>query len=323
MAGTVTYSRCMVNVVTNPAKFAFEPASEAAMLRPMRVPLLDLSQQYRSLENSLRTEVEEVLRSQWFILGPKLKEFEQEIAKFCQAPFAIGVSSGTDALLAILMGMGVGPGDAVITTAYTFFATAGCVARLGATPVFVDIDQSTLNISPAALEKFLQDQCEKRGQSLVVRKTGEKIRAIIPVHLFGLCCEMNDIHRIAEQFGLTVVEDAAQAIGAEYPFIDGTRSAGTMGATGFLSFYPTKNLGAAGDAGLILCRDHNVAEKLQSIRQHGMSPRYHHALIGGNFRMDEIQAASVEGEATLFAGVGRGAAEPRQIFTGNNSPMSA
>lgn len=257
----------------------------------MRVPLLDLSQQYRLLADPIRAEIEEILHSQRFILGPKLREFERAITEFCRAPFAIGVSSGTDALLAILMGMGVGRGDAVITTAFTFFATAGCVVRLGAKPVFVDIDQATLNISAAALEKFLNEQCEKRDQSLMIRKTGEKIRAIIPVHLFGLCCEMNDIHRIAEQFGLTIIEDAAQAIGAEYPFLDGTRAAGTMGATGFFSFYPTKNLGAAGDAGLILCRDHNVAEKLRSIREHGMRPRYHHALVGGNFRLDEIQAA--------------------------------
>ena len=213
------------------------------------------------------------------------------MTEFCQAPFAIGVSSGTDALLAILMAMGVGSGDAVITSSYTFFATAGCVARLGATPIFIDIDPATLNLSPTALERFLKEECETRDRSLIVRKTGEKIRAIIPVHLFGLCCEMNEIHRIAEQFSLTVVEDAAQAIGAEYPFIDGTRMAGTMGGTGFFSFYPTKNLGAAGDAGLILCRDHNVAEKLRTIREHGMRPRYYHALIGGNFRLDEIQAA--------------------------------
>jgi dTDP-4-amino-4,6-dideoxygalactose transaminase len=257
----------------------------------MRVPLLDLSQQYQSLAQPIRAEIDDVLSSQRFILGPKLKEFEQAIAEFCQAPFAIGVSSGTDALLAFLMGMGVGPGQAVITTAYTFFATAGCVSRLGAKPVFVDIDPVTLNISPAALQKFLTEQCEKKDRSIVIRKTGETLRGLIPVHLFGLCCEMNDIYRIAEEFGLTIIEDAAQAIGAQYPFLDGTRAAGTMGAAGFLSFYPTKNLGAAGDAGLILCRDHNVAERLRCIRQHGMEPRYYHSLVGGNFRLDEIQAA--------------------------------
>ncbi|HJT82327.1 MAG TPA: DegT/DnrJ/EryC1/StrS family aminotransferase [Chthoniobacterales bacterium] len=257
----------------------------------MRVPLLDLSQQYRSLADPLRAEIEQVLESQRFILGPKLNEFEQAITEFCLAPFAIGVSSGTDALLAILMGMEIGHGDAVITTPFTFFATAGCVARLGAKPIFVDIDQATLNISPAALEKFVNEECEKRDQWLVIRSTGEKVRAIIPVHLFGLCCEMNEIHRIAQSFSLTIIEDAAQAIGAEYPFLDGPRAAGTMGSTGFFSFYPTKNLGAAGDAGLILCRDHNVAEKLRTIREHGMRPRYYHALLGGNFRMDEIQAA--------------------------------
>jgi dTDP-4-amino-4,6-dideoxygalactose transaminase len=253
--------------------------------------MLDLSQQYRSLAEPIRAEIDEILGSQRFILGPKLQKFEQAIAEFCQAPFAIGVSSGTDALLAILMAMRLGPGQAVITTAYTFFATAGCVSRLGARPVFVDIDPVTLNISPGALQRFLTEECEKKDRSIVLRKTGETVRGVIPVHLFGLCCEMNDIYRIAGEFGLTIIEDAAQAIGAEYPFLDGTRVAGTMGATGFLSFYPTKNLGAAGDAGLILCRDHNVAEKLRCIRQHGMEPRYYHALVGGNFRMDEIQAA--------------------------------
>lgn len=261
------------------------------MLRYMRVPLLDLSEQYRALADPIRAEIEQVLTSQRFILGPKVREFEHAAAEFCGAPFAIGVSSGTDALLAVLMALGIGPGDAVITPAYTFFATAGCAVRLGAKPVFVDIDPATCNVSPAAVEKFLQEQCEKRNSAWVVRETGEKVRAIIPVHLFGLCCEMNEFHRIGNEFGLTIIEDAAQAIGAEYPFLDGTRRAGTMSPAGVFSFYPSKNLGAAGDAGLVVCRDHYLAEKIFAMREHGMQPRYYHYLVGGNFRLDAIQAA--------------------------------
>jgi dTDP-4-amino-4,6-dideoxygalactose transaminase len=257
----------------------------------MRVPLLDLSREYRELAEPLRAEIEQVLNSQRFILGPKVKEFERAIAKFCRVPYAIGVSSGTDALLAILMALGIGHGDAVITSAYTFFATAGCVVRLGATPVFVDIDPLTHCISTAALETFLQNECERKGPDLVVRKNGARIRAIIPVHLFGLCCDMNTIRELSLEFGVPVIEDAAQALGAEYPFAAGTRMAGTMGNTGFFSFYPTKNLGAAGDAGLIACAEQDLAEKLFALREHGMKPRYYHALVGGNFRLDEIQAA--------------------------------
>jgi dTDP-4-amino-4,6-dideoxygalactose transaminase len=261
------------------------------MLRTMRVPLLDLSEQYRALAEPIRAEIEQVLNSQRFILGPKVQAFEQAMTEFCHAPFAIGVSSGTDALLAILMAMGIGPGDAVITSAYTFFATAGCVVRVGAKPVFVDIDASTFNISPAAVTAFLREQCERKDGVTRLRSTGEKVRAIIPVHLFGLCSDMSEIRRISEEFGLTIIEDAAQAIGAEYAFVDGLRMAGTMGATGFFSFYPSKNLGAAGDAGLIVCRDHSLAEKIRAIREHGMQPRYYHSVIGGNFRLDAIQAA--------------------------------
>ncbi|HEY4283952.1 MAG TPA: aminotransferase class I/II-fold pyridoxal phosphate-dependent enzyme, partial [Chthoniobacterales bacterium] len=237
------------------------------MVRPMRVPLLDLSQQYRDLAEPIRAEIDEVLSTQRFILGPKVKEFEKAMREFCGAPHAIGVSSGTDALLAILMALEIGPGDAVITPAYTFFATAGCVVRLGATPVFVDIDSTTCNISPSALKAFLQEKCERKNGTLILRKTGARIRAIIPVHLFGLCCDMNSIHAISEELGVPVIEDAAQAIGAQYPFANGTRMAGTMGLAGCFSFYPTKNLGAAGDAGLIVCQQEEVADKLFALRE--------------------------------------------------------
>jgi dTDP-4-amino-4,6-dideoxygalactose transaminase len=192
------------------------------------------------------------------------------------------------------MALEIGPGDAVITSAYTFFATAGCIARVGATPLFVDVDPVTYNLSPQALERFLRDQCEQKADTQIVRKTGETIRAIIPVHLFGLCCEMNLIHEISEEYQLDVIEDAAQAIGAEYPFNSRAERAGTMGECGFFSFYPSKNLGAAGDAGLIVCREEDLAKKIRIVRQHGMQPRYHHQIIGGNFRLDEIQAAILD-----------------------------
>src|SRR6266576_5142371 len=257
----------------------------------MRVPLLDLSQQYRALSGPIRAQIEEVLASQRFILGPKVEAFEQAICAYCAAPHAIGVSSGTDALLAILMALGIGPGDAVITTAYSFFATAACIARVGATPIFVDIDPGTYNLSPLALEGFLRDECEENADKIIVRKSGATVRAIVPVHLFGLCCDMDSLHRISEKYQLDVIEDAAQAIGAEYQFNSQLKQAGTMGECGFFSFYPSKNLGAAGDAGLVMCRDDKLAERLRICRQHGMKPRYHHHFVGGNFRLDEIQAA--------------------------------
>lgn len=258
----------------------------------MRVPLLDLSAQYRLLAEPIRRELEEILRTQNFILGSKVEEFEKAAADYCRVAHAIGVSSGTDALLAILMALGLGPGDAVITTAYTFFATAGCIARVGATPLFVEIDPQTYNLSPGALADFLQKRCRRNGDNQLVDESGRVVRAIIPVHLFGLCCEMDSINELATREGLTVIEDAAQAIGATYPTRErGVRQAGTMSAAGSFSFYPSKNLGAAGDAGMIICDDDELAERFRIFRQHGMAPRYFHHVIGGNFRIDAIQAA--------------------------------
>jgi dTDP-4-amino-4,6-dideoxygalactose transaminase len=256
----------------------------------MRVPLLDLSAQYAALAEPIRTEIDDVLATQQFILGPRLEAFEKAIAGYCDSPHAIGVSSGTDAFLAILMALGVGPGDAVITSAYSFFATGSCVARVGATPVFIDIEPNTCNISPAALERYLSG-CTRDDDGPIRTPKGERVRAIVPVHLYGLCCDMDAIHEIAEGFGLMVIEDAAQAIGAEYPFQGRTTKAGAMGEVGYFSFYPSKNLGAAGDAGLVICREEAFAKRLRECRQHGMEPRYFHHFIGGNFRLDEIQAA--------------------------------
>lgn len=257
----------------------------------MRVPLLDLSAQYELLAEPIRREFDEILRTQSFILGPKVEEFEQALARYCGVRHAIGASSGTDAQLAILMALGYGPGDAIITSSYTFFATGGCISRVGATPLFVDIDPATFNLSPSALAEFLEKRCRKNCDGQLVDEAGRIVRAIIPVHLFGLCCEMDPIREIASRYGLTVIEDAAQAIGAEYPAKAGARQAGTMSEAAWFSFYPSKNLGAAGDAGAIVCDDDALAERCRIFRQHGMEPRYYHHVVGGNFRIDSLQAA--------------------------------
>src|SRR6266571_6671498 len=257
----------------------------------MRVPLLDLSEQYRALAEPIRQAVDDVLASHRFILGPKGEAFEKAMCAYCKAPHAIGVSSGTDAFLAILTALGIGAGDAVVTTPYTFFATGGCIARVGAKPLFVDIDPITYNIRASAIQECLEKICRGDSRSELKTKSGEKVRAIVPVHLFGLCCEMDAIHEISERYQLDVIEDAAQAVGAEYSFGERPAKAGAMGELGFFSFYPSKNLGAAGDAGMIICRDAELAQKLRLLRDQGMEPRYHHHVVGGNFRLDEIQAA--------------------------------
>jgi len=257
----------------------------------MRVPMLDLKEQYRALAKPIQTAIDAVLKSQRFVLGSQVEGFEKTIRAYCDAPYAVGVSSGTDALLAVLMALGIGHGDAVITTPYTFFTTAGCIARVGAKPLFVDIDPQTYNIRPGAIQEYIEKSCKAGSNGDLKTRNGEKVRAIIPVHLFGLCCEMEAIHQISEHYQLEVIEDAAQAIGAEYPFGERTAKAGAMGEVGFFSFYPSKNLGAAGDAGMIICRDAGLAKKLRILRNQGMEPRYYHHVVGGNFRLDEIQAA--------------------------------
>jgi dTDP-4-amino-4,6-dideoxygalactose transaminase len=256
----------------------------------MRVPLLDLSGQYRTLSEEIRVAADEVLSSQRFILGPKLAEFEKAVANYCGSPHAIGVSSGTDALLSVLMALEIGRGNAVITTAYSFFATGGCIARVGATPVFIDIEPDTYNISPTALRSYIDKYCHKVKGKLV-NENRQTIVALVPVHLFGLCCEINEMLALAREHNLILIEDAAQAIGAEVPLESGFAKAGTLGDAGCFSFYPTKNLGAAGDAGLVVCRNEQFAERLRIYRQHGMEARYQHQFIGGNFRLDELQAA--------------------------------
>ncbi|MFN2542909.1 MAG: DegT/DnrJ/EryC1/StrS family aminotransferase [Chthoniobacterales bacterium] len=265
----------------------------------MRVPLLDLTEQYRALAEAIGAELDEIFATQRFILGPKLERFEQALSRYLGSPHAIGVSSGTDALLATLMAMEIGSGDAVLTTAFSFFATAGCIARVGARPVFIDIDGATCNLSPAALRSYIDNHCRQSGGKLLA-PTGETIRAIVPVHLFGLACEMDKIMSIAREHRLLVIEDAAQSIGAEYPSSAGVAKTGTTGDAGCFSFYPSKNLGAAGDAGAVVCRSDGLAKRLRTCRDHGMEPRYHHEFIGGNFRLDEIQAAILKIKLTFL-----------------------
>lgn len=256
----------------------------------MRVPLLDLSEQYRALSDEIRAATDEVLASQRFILGPKLAEFEKAAATYCGVPHAIGVSSGTDALLAVLMALEIGLGDAVITTAYSFFATGGCIARVGATPVLIDIEPDTYNISATGLRHYIDKYCQ-HVEGKLVNENRQTICALVPVHLFGLCCEMTEMLAVAREHNLLLIEDAAQAIGADYPLESGSTKAGAMGDAGCFSFYPSKNLGAAGDAGLVVCRNEQFADRVRIYRQHGMEARYQHQFIGGNFRLDELQAA--------------------------------
>jgi dTDP-4-amino-4,6-dideoxygalactose transaminase len=253
----------------------------------MQVPLLDLKPQYRPLAAEIQAAIERVCADQHFILGPGVKELEASVAAYSHCRHGIGVSSGTDALLLALMALGIGPGDAVITSPFTFFATAGTIARAGARPLFCDIDPVTFNLSPAALETLIEKHCERREGELLHRGSGAKVRAIMPVHLYGQVADMLPLMESARRYAVRVIEDAAQAIGAE----DADRKrAGSFGDIGCLSFFPTKNLGAFGDAGMCVTNDAALAERMQVLRVHGGKPKYYHALIGGNFRLDELQA---------------------------------
>jgi dTDP-4-amino-4,6-dideoxygalactose transaminase len=254
---------------------------------PMQVPLLDLKPQYAPLAAEIQAVIEKVCASQGFILGPAVKELEAAVASYSQCRFGLGVSSGTDALLLALMALNVGAGDAVITTPFTFFATAGTIARTGATPLFCDIDPVTFNLSPAAVRAFIDRNCDRRDGKLVTHK-GERVKALMPVHLYGQMADMPALMEIAQANQLRVIEDAAQAIGSED--VHGRRAC-SYGDVGCLSFFPTKNLGAFGDAGMCVANDPALSERMEILRVHGGKPKYFHSLIGGNFRMDELQAA--------------------------------
>jgi dTDP-4-amino-4,6-dideoxygalactose transaminase len=234
------------------------------------VPLLDLKAQYATIRDEINDAIQRVVESQYFILGPEVAALEEEIAAYSHCKFGVGVSSGTDALLLALMVIDLKPGDEVIVPSYTFFATAGAVVRLGATPVFVDIDPRTYNIDPNQIEA----------------KINSRTRAIIPVHLYGQVAEMSPIMDIAQKHNLTVIEDAAQAIGSEYQ----EQRAGAIGHMSCFSFFPSKNLGAFGDAGMMTTNDPEIADRLKLFRNHGYKPKYYNAVVGGNFRLDSIQA---------------------------------
>jgi dTDP-4-amino-4,6-dideoxygalactose transaminase len=237
----------------------------------MQVPLLDLKTQYKTYKRAVVRAINEVCESQLFILGPVVAEFEEKIATYCGSKYAIGVSSGTDALFVSLMALEIGPDDEVITTPFTFFATAGCIARVGAKPVFVDVEPDSYNIDVRLIEE----------------KITENTRAIMPVHLFGQAAQMKPIMEIARQHHLAVIEDAAQAMGATQ---DGVKC-GNFGTCGCFSFYPSKNLGGFGDSGLVTTNSKTVAEKIKILRDHGQNPQYFYKIVGGNFRLDAIQAA--------------------------------
>jgi len=242
----------------------------------VKVPILDLTRQYRTIRAEIDTAIQRVLESGRFILGPEVEAFEREVAEYLGVKHAIGVASGTDALLLSLKALGIGPGDGVIVPSFTFFATAGVVVNAGATPVFTDIDPKTYNIDPESVKDLFTHH-----------PSPITIRAIIPVHLYGQPADMDEIMRLAKEYDLYVIEDAAQAIGAEYK----GRKVGTIGHFGCFSFFPTKNLGAYGDGGLVVTNDDKLAEKVRMLRVHGSKPKYYHHLVGTNSQLDALQAA--------------------------------
>ena len=262
------------------------------------VPLLDLKAQYATIRDEVQAAMDRVVESQYFILGPEVEALEQEVAAYSGCAFGIGMSSGTDALLAALMAIDIQPGDEVITAPYTFFATAGCVVRAGGRPVFVDIDPATYNMDVAQIEAAITP----------------RTRAIMPVHLFGQMADMDVVMDVAQRHNLIVIEDAAQAIGSEYK----GRRAGSIGHIGCFSFYPSKNLGGFGDGGLATTNDPALADMLELLRGHGAKPKYYHKYVGGNFRLDALQAAVLRVKLKYLddwsAGRQRNAATYRRLF---------
>ncbi len=276
---TESFSALEVSTLT-PAQFITRLDQSTAPLTG--VPLLDIPGSYHEWLNSAEREMYEVVRSGKFILGPQVTDLEDKVAQYCQSRFAVGVSSGTDALVIALMAGDIGPGDEVITTPFTFFATVGSIVRVGAKPVFVDIDPVTFNIDA----------------DLVAKAVTKKTKAIMPVHLYGQCADMEPIHTIAKEHNLVVIEDAAQAIGSEYK----DQRAGSLGDMGCFSFFPTKNLGGIGDGGLVTTDSESLYERLRILRVHGSHPKYYHKWVGGNFRLDTLQAAVVAAKLPYLDG---------------------
>ena len=260
------------------------------------IPLLDLKGQYAAIRDEIRAAIDAVCESQRFIGGPEVVACEEAVAAYCECKYGIGMTSGTDALLCAMMAMGIGPGDEVVVPTFTFFATAGCVSRLGATPVFVDVDPDTFNVTADAIERAITP----------------KTKLIIPVHLFGQCADMDPILKLAKSKNIPVMEDAAQSIGSTYK----GRQACSMGNLGTLSFFPSKNLGAFGDAGMVCTHDQALADRIRIFRDHGASPKYYHKWIGGNFRLDAIQAAVVRVKLQYLNGWSRKRAENACRYAG-------
>ena len=261
----------------------------------MKVPLLDLKPQYQSLKKELNEAILKVTESQYFILGPEVNKMEQEFSTYLKCEHAFGVSSGTDALLIALMAVDIKPGDEVIVPAYSFFATAGVIARLNAVPVFTDIDPVTFNMNPSDFEKRITS----------------KTKAVIPVHLYGQSCDMDPIIEVAKEHNIKVIEDAAQAIGVQYK---NGKYVGTIGDIGCFSFFPSKNLGGFGDGGLVTTNDNELADKLKILRVHGGHPKYYHKIIGGNFRLDAIQAAVISAKLSHLNGWSEARRKNAQLY---------
>jgi len=259
--------------------------------RPCRIPIVDLGAQYAGLRSEIHQALQEVLESQQFILGPAVKHFEEQMAAYLGSDHAIGVASGSDALLLALMALEVGPGDAVLVTPFTFFSTVSSITRLGATPIFVDIDPDNYLLSVKATSAFLGERGRRGSTQTLDGKTGLRIKALLPVHLFGQCCAMKEFAALAEKYHLRIVEDVAQACGAQTTVAGHAKFAGAIGDLGCFSFFPSKTLGGFGDGGLVTTRDKELAAKLRMLRMHGESAKYHHQVTGINSRLDSLQAA--------------------------------
>ena len=257
-----------------------------------KIPIVDLRAQYSKIRDQVRQAIDDVNESQQFILGPAVGKFEAQMAEYLRCAHAVGVASGSDALLLALMALDIGPGDAVITTPFTFFSTVSSITRLGARPLFVDIDPDNYLISPAHVENFLQQRGHAGAAGTTLdRKTGLRIRVLLPVHLFGQCCAMTELAALAQRYGLQIVEDVAQACGARISLGHSEKFAGTIGDLGCFSFFPSKNLGGFGDGGMVTADNHELTDKVGMLRRHGERTKYYHEVTGLNSRLDSLQAA--------------------------------
>jgi dTDP-4-amino-4,6-dideoxygalactose transaminase len=282
------------------------------------VPLFDLSRLGPLVDEAVREAALRVLGHRGYVLGAEVEAFESDLSAYLGGGHAIGMSSGTDAQLALLMAMGIGHGDAVVSTPYTFFATAGCIHRTGAEILFCDVDPATFMMDPESLRALLAG-LKRDGDGTLLSPKGNRVRLIVPIHLFGAICDMDALGAVAAEYGIEILEDAAQILGGKYPSKAGVQTAGIIAPTSYISFYPSKNLGAAGDAGVALCLDAGMAEKLRRIRNHGMEQRYYHKVVGGNFRIDALQAAVLRAKLPFLDGWNAtrraNAAAYRELFT--------